>query len=157
MENQENTTKAPLMHDLQTSSPSLLTKKVAGIVALMVVLGLATGFFLGKMRPSTSTSTMNGQVINKSSIHAGSVYGSESDKDYDMSEVPQGTLKLGGIQGEGEYHLEREGGAARNVYLTSSSVDLSQFVGRKVKVWGQTQKGQEAGWLMEVGRLEVLE
>ena len=41
--------------------------------------------------------------------------------------------------------------------MTSSVVDLSQFVDRKVKVWGSTQTAQVAGWLMDVGRVEVLE
>jgi hypothetical protein len=43
-----------------------------------------------------------------------------------------------------------------NVYLTSSTVDLSPFVGKKVRVWGQTFTGQKAGWLMDVGLVEVL-
>jgi hypothetical protein len=43
------------------------------------------------------------------------------------------------------------------VYLTSSLVDLSQFVKRKIKVWGETQKAKVAGWLMDVGKVEVLQ
>ena len=27
----------------------------------------------------------------------------------------------------------------------------------KVKVWGETFKGQTAGWLMDVGRVQVVE
>jgi len=33
---------------------------------------------------------------------------------------------------------------------------LSKFVGKNIKVWGQTQSAQYAGWLMDVGRVEVL-
>ncbi|MDO8269715.1 MAG: hypothetical protein Q7T54_03530, partial [Candidatus Levybacteria bacterium] len=62
----------------------------------------------------------------------------------------------GGIDGEGEYHLERPGGDSQNVYMSSSTVDLAQFTGRKVKVWGQTNSAQKAGWLMDVGKVEVL-
>jgi len=36
-------------------------------------------------------------------------------------------------------------------------IDLEKFVGRKVKVWGQTFAAQKAGWLMDVGKLKVLE
>jgi hypothetical protein len=64
-------------------------------------------------------------------------------------------LQEGGIDGEGQYHLVRPGGDSQNVYLTSSVVDLSLFVNKKVKVWGQTQTAQKAGWLMEVGRVQV--
>jgi hypothetical protein len=30
-------------------------------------------------------------------------------------------------------------------------------VGKKVQVWGETFKGQKAGWLMDVGRIKALE
>ena len=74
-----------------------------------------------------------------------------------FKDTTTGTLKNGGINGEGQYHLVRPGGDSQNVYLTSSSVDLSKFIDRKIKVWGQTQTAQYAGWLMDVGRVEVVE
>jgi hypothetical protein len=64
-------------------------------------------------------------------------------------------VKEGGIEDEGQYHLVRPGGDSQNVYMTSSSVDLAQFIGKKVKVWGQTQAAKKAGWLMDVGRVQV--
>ena len=70
--------------------------------------------------------------------------------------MAEGTLKKGGIQDEGQFHLVRPGGDSQNVYLTSSIVDLSKFVDKKIKVWGQTQKARVAGWLMDVGKVEVL-
>jgi len=69
----------------------------------------------------------------------------------------EGILKEGGIDGEGNFHLERTGGPSQNVYLTSSTVDLSSYLGKKVRVYGQTFAGQKAGWLMDVGYIEVLE
>jgi len=69
----------------------------------------------------------------------------------------EGVLKEGGIDGEGNFHLERPGGPSQNVYLTSSTVDLSLYLGKKVRVFGQTFAGQKAGWLMDVGYVEVLE
>ncbi len=68
----------------------------------------------------------------------------------------EGILREGGIDGEGNYHLERPGGESQNVYLTSSTVDLSQFLNKKVKVWGKTYKGEKAGWLMDVGYIEIV-
>ncbi len=52
--------------------------------------------------------------------------------------------------------MVRPGGDSQNVYLTSSIIDLSRFVKKKVKVWGETHAAQHVGWLMDVGRLEVL-
>lgn len=69
----------------------------------------------------------------------------------------QGVLKEGGINGEGTYHLEREGGASKNVYLTSSMVDLSRFTGKKVEIWGETIASKKAGWLMDVAKIKVTE
>lgn len=69
----------------------------------------------------------------------------------------EGILREGGIDGEGSFHLTRKGGESQNVYLTSTTVDLSKYVGKRVRVWGKTFKGEKAGWLMDVGFIEVLE
>jgi hypothetical protein len=34
---------------------------------------------------------------------------------------------------------------------------LNEFVGKKVRVWGETHAGKKAGWLMDVGRVEALD
>ena len=52
--------------------------------------------------------------------------------------------------------MVRPGGDSQNVYMTSGTVDLSKFINKNIKVWGQTQAAQHAGWLMDVGRIEVL-
>ena len=56
---------------------------------------------------------------------------------------------------EGTHILEREG--AVSVALTSSVVDLSLYEGKKVKVFGETQKALKEGWLMDVGKVEKLQ
>lgn len=53
---------------------------------------------------------------------------------------------------EGTHILERAG--AVPVALTSSVVDMSQYEGKKVKVYGETQKALKEGWLMDVGKVE---
>ncbi len=55
---------------------------------------------------------------------------------------------------EGTHVLEREG--AVPVALTSSVVDLSLYEGKKVKVFGETQKALKEGWLMDVGKVEEI-
>lgn len=67
----------------------------------------------------------------------------------------EGTLKPGGIDGEGTHHLVRKGGKDQYVYLTSSTVDLSKVQNKKVLVWGKTYAAQTAGWLMDVCYLEI--
>jgi hypothetical protein len=117
------------------------------ILFVFIVLGVGTGYLLAQSRTISSANSING-----SSLTVGSTYGSDNSSFKDTAE---GVLQTGGVQGEGQYHLIRSGGDSQNVYLTSSVVDLSQFVGHKVKVWGATQQAQHAGWLMDVGKVEV--
>lgn len=69
----------------------------------------------------------------------------------------EGVLEEGGINGEGTHHLVRPGGSSQNAYLTSTVIDLNSFVGKKVQVWGQTISARKAGWLMDVGKIKVIE
>lgn len=126
-------------------------------VLLIIFLGIASGYAL-----SLSKSVGGGmgksnlkREVSKESIGKGTVVGVPDEKTFKDS--TEGDLEKGGIEGEGSHHLVRPGGESQYVYLTSSIIDLDQFVGRKVKIWGQTFSGQKAGWLMDVGKLEVLE
>ena len=66
-----------------------------------------------------------------------------------------GTLQEGGLNGEGNFHLVRDGGASHYVYLISSVVDLTGFVNKTVQVWGQTEASKKVGWLMDVAKVQV--
>ena len=57
---------------------------------------------------------------------------------------------------EGTHLLIRPGGPSQTAYLTSSIIDLTQFEGKCVEIWGETFSSQKAGWLMDVGRLKTL-
>jgi len=115
-------------------------------VALATILGTFLGFGLTKIFKKTPSKT----TISKSEKAVG-----VADKKTFKDQV-EGILREGGIDGEGNFHLERPGGESQNVYLTSTTVDLSPFVGKKVRVWGQTFSGEKAGWLMDVGLVEIL-
>lgn len=148
MENQK-----PVMRTFDTKPRSKVVApgKVVAIVVVVILLGIGTGFGASQFTKTGSTigSFSPGGIVSK-----GKIVGSSDTKTF--KDIAEGTLKNGGINGEGQYHLERSGGDSQNVYLTSSIVDLSQFVGKKIKVWGQTQAAQTAGWLMDVGKVEVL-
>lgn len=118
-----------------------------GVILLGVVTGLAISI-VAKPKPVAVTTATNVATLPK-----GTVFGSDASAFKDTAE---GTLRAGGIDGEGAYHLERPGGDSQNVYLTSSVLDLSQLVGCKIKVWGQTNAAQKAGWLMDVGRAQIV-
>ena len=115
------------------------------ILMIIAVVGGALGFVLSSLKNSTSTSK------NKKVEKSAGIIDKKTFKD-----KAEGILKEGGIEGEGNFHLERPGGLSQNVYLTSSTVDLMPYIGRKLRVWGQTFTGQKAGWLMDVGLVETL-
>jgi hypothetical protein len=120
----------------------------------MILLGAGTGYIASSVSGNGGDNpvSIDGD-IESSDIKKGLTVGVDDTEQFPDS--AEGTLREGGIDGEGAYHLERPGGESQNVYMTSAVVDLSQFVGKKVEVWGQTQAAQKAGWLMDVGRVEV--
>ena len=126
--------------------------KVSIVLIVMVFLGIGSGVVIAK--GSTMGTSSSSEVTSKSDITKGKTFGVDDTSTF--KDTAEGTLKEGGIDGEGQYHLERPGGETQYVYLTSSVVDLGLVKGRKIKVWGQTQKAQHAPWLMDVGRVEVL-
>jgi len=124
------------------------------IVLFALILGSLSGYFLSQGRLVALSEEIKNDVA-KEEIKVGLMVGVRDEKDFKDS--AEGKLEVGGIDGEGSHHLVRPGGESQNVYLTSSVIDLEKFVGHKVKVWGQTFAAQKAGWLMDVGKLKVLE
>ncbi|MFZ5365913.1 MAG: hypothetical protein ACOZBZ_01330 [Patescibacteria group bacterium] len=126
----------------QVLAPALL---VVGIMAA----GVLTGFFLAK------PGVIPGSALTAPTLKKGKEVGSPDIKTF--KDTATGIIEKNGIDGEGTHKLIREGGPSQTAYLTSSIIDLDQFVGKKVQVWGETFKGQKAGWLMDVGRVKILE
>jgi len=134
--------------------------KYSNIISVLMVLalGLGSGFLLAQLTIATGVVNKKVEVnelSDEAEIKKGLVVGAN-----DKSQFPdeaEGMLVDGGIDGEGTHHLERPGGVSQNVYLTSSNVDLNKFINHKVKVDGKTFSAEKAGWLMDVGQLEVLE
>ena len=132
---------------------SIFTKNLFIFLIAAIVMGAMSGYILSNRKGGGNTLTSG--TIDSSKVSKGVVVGSGDTKIF--KDTATGTLKEGGIQGEGQFHLVRPGGVSQNVYLTSSSVDLSKFIGKKIRVWGETEKAQYAGWLMDAGRVEVIE
>lgn len=147
----------------QTTSPNLVKKidltknklslKVVVIALGIVVAGIASGFGLN-LTTSGSIGVKSTTEAGEGGVKVGDVVG-VTESTFKDSAV--GVLVRGGVEGEGSHHLLREGGPDQTAYLTSSVVDLSLFEGHKVEVWGETFDAQKAGWLMDVGRVKVLE
>lgn len=138
-----------MVHPMEPSQ-KMMNKStyLAGIV--LIVFGVVSGYFL-----SGSTAVKSGGLQSTVSGDSKKIVGSTDSKSF--PDTTEGTLEKGGIDGEGTHHLTRPGGISQTVYLTSSVLDLSQFEGRKVKIWGATFAGAKAGWLMDVGKVETIE
>ncbi len=146
-----------LLHAFKAPEGPLFTRKLAIVLVVVLILGIGSGFVASQMSPKakkTGTVSLDGSV-SEGSIKKGAMYGSDNTSVF--HDTAEGVLKEGGMDGEGSHHLVRPGGDSQNVYLTSSIVDLSLFIDRKIKIWGETFKAQKAGWLMDVGRVEVLQ
>lgn len=150
--------KKELIHEFASSKKKVkpLPKNLIIATVIMIILGVATGYIAASFSGNSSKNpvSMNEEDSKDGSISKGDTFGVDDTKAFPDS--TEGVVREGGIDGEGEYHLERPGGDSQNVYMTSAAVDLSQFVGKKVKVWGQTNSAQKAGWLMDVGKVQVL-
>jgi hypothetical protein len=141
----------PLMVAFNQPQTATFSMKYIVVLLIVILAGIGTGY--GLSQRSGGASMLPG-ISGNNAASSGKIVGSDDLKTYKDS--TEGVLREGGIEGEGQFHLERPGGESQNVYMTSSTVDLALFVGKKIKVWGQTQTAQRAGWLMDVGRVQVL-
>jgi hypothetical protein len=119
---------------------------VISVYVVLVVLGVGTGYLL-------SHSNISGVGIKQGMVNTAKVSGSTDTTTFKDTAI--GVMQKGGTDGEGTNQLIRTGGASQTVTLVSSIVDLDQYDGKKVKVYGQTMAAQKAAWLMDVGRVEL--
>lgn len=150
---------APVIRSIDDRKPAYVHEIMQGfstpvtiaIFVLAVALGTGVGYTIagaGAGGSSLSPAKMMGQKNPEKTA------GVKDEKKF--PDKAEGMLKKGGIEGEGNFHIERPGGESQNVYITSSNVDLSEYVGKKVRVHGQTFEAEKAGWLMDVGYIEIL-
>jgi hypothetical protein len=142
----------PVMQSFKAPTDGPSGMKVLLVLLVMAALGVGTGYAVA------SYSAQPGHSIVPKALNPGAPAKGQTFGDGDAAtfkDTAEGVLKDGGIDGEGQYHLVRTGGDSQNVYLTSSTLDLSKFIDQKIKVWGQTQAAQKAGWLMDVGKVQV--
>lgn len=149
----------PTIHSIDSTKPASVHVENYGfstpitiiIFIVAIVLGTAVGYVIAGGSPTGGTMSPTKMIGLKNPAKTA---GENDPKKF--PDKAEGTLKEGGIEGEGNFHIERPGGESQNVYVTSSNVDLSEYIGKKVRVHGQTFEGEKAGWLMDVGYIEIL-
>lgn len=127
-----------------------LNKIFLSVLVISVVLGTAAGYLFAGSSKGGSVSTP---------VAAGQTPKTAQQDNRTFRDFAEGTIqkrpapKNGEEYTEGTHLLVRDG--AVPVALTSSVIDLSEYEGKKVKVFGETQKAIKEGWLMDVGKVEV--
>lgn len=144
------------------TSPLIPLRKVVGgskfrkaLPVLIVIIVVAAGIFSGLIFSSRSKSATVAQSLNEEELEPkvkesfAQTFKDEAEgtveKNEDLDRYAQGTHKL-----------IRPGGESQTAYLTSSVLDLDEYVGKKVKVFGETFGSNQVGWLMDVGKVEEI-
>ncbi len=130
--------------------PSNINRILVAVLALAIVLGIGTGY--------TLSNKSGGNTVSPLGNIGSSAPKTAQQDNRTFRDFAEGTLRVkdpdnGDTYAEGTHELIRDG--AQPVALTSSVVDLSKYEGKKVKVYGETQKALKEGWLMDVGKVEV--
>lgn len=159
-ESSTNTNEQPLMEDrvMQSTKKSKLTPM---LLVVGIILGLFTGFYVAQKQLLLADGNTGAKIAgtqdltSATTVKVGDTFGSADEKTF--RDQAEGILMAGGIDGEGSHHIERGANKTQWVYITSSVVDLDLLVGDRVAIWGETNQGKKAGWLMDVGKLKVQE
>ena len=123
------------------------------VVVVIVALGIGTGLVASSVQKAKAQNhkavSLEEEELNPQQQESfAQTFRDEAEgtieKNDDLDKYAQGTHKL-----------LRSGGESQTAYLTSSVLDLNEYVGKKVKVFGETFGSSQVGWLMDVGKVEV--
>lgn len=140
------------MNILSALSPTKLSlnKIFLSILVISILLGATSGYLLasGTSKPTGPTTAQTTQAAKTAQTD------NRTFRDFAEGVIQKRPApKSADEYIEGTHMLVRDG--AVPVALTSSVVDLNQYEGKKVRVFGETQKAIKEGWLMDVGKVEV--
>jgi len=126
------------------------------IPIVLVLIIIALGVFSGLVWASRAK---NAAEKAKPAVEEGQLSGQQKISfNQTFSNEAEGTIEKNDKldkYGQGTHRLIRPGGESQTAYLTSTVLDLDQYVGKKVKVFGETFGSSQVGWLMDVGKVEV--
>lgn len=141
---------------LRKVPPKNLLSKVGPIIPiLIIVFVVAGGIFTGLVLSSRSKNAKiaAGAAISEDNLPP------EQKKSFNQTfrDSAEGVVQKNDNDqyAQGTHKLVRPGGKDQTAYLTSSVLDLDQYLGKKVKVFGETFGSSQVGWLMDVGKVEV--
>ena len=160
MEEQKQTVEPNLVQDFpEKGNKSVLKEIVIPVAAILLIIGVGslTGYLFSK-RSAIGGSTESKELIGGAEMIQGpKEIGIKDERVFKDTAEGKVEVNDNGEVIEGSHKLIRPGGPSQTAYLTSSVLDLNQFVGRCVQVWGETFSSEKVGWLMDIGRVKVLD
>lgn len=153
MENLAQTQQEPENNPLRSVPKKNTIARFAPIlvVVLVVILGAVTGLVVSSRLKSEQ---ITHQVIDEENL--------TPEKKEELQVVTrdqaEGTLEKNDKfeeTAQGQWKLIRSGGESQTAYLTSSFIDLDPYIGKKVRVFGETLGSSKVGWLLDVAKVEV--
>lgn len=127
-------------------------KLFVGILVASIVLGVSAGFLLANSERGATSSAA--PATTSTTTPKTAQQDNRTFRDFAEGVVQKRSAPKDSEEyTEGTHILVRQVGTP--VALTSSVIDLSQYEGKKVKLFGETQKGIKEDWLMDVGKVEV--
>ena len=140
------------LRSVPTKNPLSSVYRFAPVILILVLVGF--GVFSGLVLSSRQKSQQQSSALSEEENLDPKVQESfaqtfkdeaecEIERNDDLDKYAQGTHKL-----------IRPGGESQTAYLTSSVLDLDEYVGKEVKVFGETFGSEQVGWLMDVGKVE---
>lgn len=152
---QNNTVKPPV-DNLKPQTVGGKVKILPIVAVVAIIFGSLTGWVAARANAGgASNLSKSGSQSEVKKVDNKEEAGVANDELF--PDVAVGTLVEGGKDGEGTHYLDRGTGPSQYVYLTSTFVSLQRFVGKKVEVRGQTLSALKVGWLMDVGRIKVVQ
>lgn len=127
-------------------------------ILLIILAGGVTGYFLANRGGLGASIVKTKELVGGAEVIEGpKEVGIKDEKTF--RDAAEGKIEANDNPDipEGSHRLLRSGGPSQTAYLTSSIVDLNQFLGKCVQVWGETFAAQKAAWLMDVGRVKILD
>lgn len=132
-----------------------MPKSNRNITVVLIILVVCLGVFTGYQLSRRGSKVLTSGEISKEQMVKGKEFGAKDTSSFKDTAI--GVLEKNGLESEGTHRLIREGGPSQTVFVLSSVLDLDQFIGQKIQVWGETNKAQKAGWLMDIGKIKILE
>ncbi|HUS51859.1 MAG TPA: hypothetical protein VMX77_00105 [Candidatus Bathyarchaeia archaeon] len=155
------TEEEPLVREIEKDKKANLKEILfpVGVILVIIIAGVFTGNLLANRRGGLPVGPTETKELEEGveMISGPKEVGIKDVRVFRDSAEGKIEINDGSITTEGSHKLVRPGGESQIAYLTSSVVDLNLFIGKCVQVWGETFKAEKAGWLMDIGRVKLLD